>query len=75
MINAQKAARRRAAAPDANLSLRWDDARKRWEATLTHRQLGVLGVVHVETTVPMDRATGALLLGHVRSALEGMLPF
>lgn len=74
MINAPKTARRAIEAADAVLSLRWDEARKRWEVTLTHRQTGCLGVAYVESSVPMDRVTGTLLLGHVRAALEGMLP-
>jgi hypothetical protein len=67
--------RAEALAADATMTFRWDGVRKRWEVTLTHRQLGVLGVQTVATTVALDQEVGRLLLNDVRASLERLLPF
>lgn len=75
MINAQTTARRRSAPPDATVSLRWDEAAKRWEVTLTNRRGTVLASTKADTTVPLDRVTAAVCVGALRDALLGLLPW
>lgn len=75
MTMARYAQRPKAEPADGLIALRWDERRKRWDATFSDRQGRVLWAGFSENRVPVDASVAPALGRALIGELDSLLPF